>query len=211
MIYIIYIITCFTILTSFYFYLETESIIRNSRHLSLINSFITSIYGIYKFIEYYKNGLDNYDCSSNNLSEFISIFFIMYLILDLVIGTIRYRTMMSMLAGYIHHLIFIPLIIYIYKNNGCNCIGLMMIVEIPTFFLGLKYINIKYRTIFNIIFGILFLLFRVIFNFKLIIDILLSKNNDKITYLYMLIPMLILHIYWFKKYIEKNYIKIKTD
>lgn len=207
----LYILICFSFLTSFYFYFETDSVMRNSRHLSLINSFITSIYGIYNYIEYYKNGLDNYECSSNELSKFMTMFFITYLILDLVIGTIRYRAMVSILTGYIHHLTFIPLLSYIYYKNECNCIGLMMVVEIPTFFLGLKYMYIKYRNTFNIIFGILFLLFRLIFNFKLIIDILLSEKNDKISYIYMLFPMLFLHIYWFKKYIEKNYINIKKD
>lgn len=207
-----------TFLISSFYYFKYDDInndtiyIKNSRILSFINACITSIIGIYKFLYIYnKIGLYNYSCENTFIDDFSAVFFIIYLCLDLIIGYLEYPKGLGVLSGYVHHLSFIPIMIYIYNNNYTACSSLIYIFEVPTIFLSAKYLFPKYKIFNDLMFGILFLLIRICLHFKLIcelfIDYFYYNNEDKYYFIPVMCLMFLLHIYWYNLYNNKLFKK----
>ena len=97
--------------------------------------------------------------------------FLSYLILELIYGSIYFREHMHLITTYIHHIVYILLVLYLlytYDMDKLSVLSLSFLVEIPTILLNLKrYYNIKSK-LFNLAYGILFLIFRVLLNICII-------------------------------------------
>lgn len=198
----------FLLSTYFYFKFERSNQIQNARILSLNNAFFTSIVGLYKFFYYYKeNGITNYSCSGTALDDFFAVFFTVFLSLDLIVGTLEYPQSMGFLTGYVHHSSFILIMSYIYYIDYTACSSLIYIFEVPTFFLCAKYLFPKYKVILDLIFGILFLLIRILLHAQIILELMVDYfyygNLDKYYFIPIMCGMLSLHIYWFRLYLRK--------
>ncbi len=165
-----------------------------------ITLFILSMYLLYNYIL----DTDSFINYKNKNIHFIQIFtilyFISYLISDIFIGKKFYHDEMQGLSGYIHHYTYIYINIVVLLTKTYNIFTLFLLEELPTFFLGIGSINEKYRN--NKLFGLVFLLTRIIYH---IILIYLFRNNSLILYPSIIISSL--HLYWFFLWIKKYFLK----
>lgn len=201
---LIFLIRAFIFMCIFYMVLwifrDRNADIRSlSYTFTLYNSFICSILSIY----YYFTG------------SIRSVLLILasltgYMLADTYYGFIYYHNLMRGFNGYIHHIIYLVLVLYTLYYDWMNTFGLFVITEIPTFILNLKhYFGINNFLIHFIIF-LGFLMFRV-----LLWGFIIFKNwgtaKKYIFTIAIAIPALFLHIHWtsihgiklWKKYISQ--------
>lgn len=204
-------IISYTSLVCVYFYFRTnDNLYYNSRILSFTNAIFTSIIGLYRYKDYYYNSkclLREYSCNGNLIDKFAAVFFIVYLCLDLIFGTLFYRKAMGLITGYIHHTLFILIVIWTYIYDLLKCSSLIYILEIPTIFLSAKFIFKEYKRTLNLFFFVFFTLTRVILQsiltLQLIYDYIFYNDRTKKYFIPIMFSMLILHIHWFKQFINK--------
>jgi hypothetical protein len=128
---------------------------------------------------------------------------ISYFAIDMVLGYQYYRTILytNILTFSVHHITYIIGLIYAkYLNILPLCISLLPL-EIPTIILSLGHIDIKYRH--PKIFGILFFIFRILYN------ILIIWKMYPLSYQLGIFSSMIfcMHIYWFRIYVNKYILK----
>ncbi len=147
----------------------------------------------FHIIWHFENKYDKYKCSNifslwgsillslfsiiyaytgdNYYSSLTFAIFISYLSLETIYGTIYFRESMPLLTGYIHHTIYLFFILYLlynYEFSSIAFLSLGFLEEIPTILLNIKrYYGIKSES-FNLAYGILFLIFRVLYHIYLI-------------------------------------------
>jgi hypothetical protein len=181
--------------------------------MSLNNALITSIVGLYSFYNYRECGIANYDCGRGPFEDFGCVFFMCYLVSDMIIGSLEYPRYMNFFAGYVHHLIFLPVTFVMYNTEMSKCLALIIVIEVSTIFLALKCIvdrgSITYAFS-NSLFALTFAYFRIWFTGELIVSIILHKNSVYYPFVFVLVPMLMVHMYWFKEFLYKEF-KPKVD
>ena len=122
--------------------------------------------------------------------------FTAYLIMDCYIGTQDYPKYMYTLSGYTHHIVYIFINGLVLYKDIAPLYMLYMVSEIPTFLLALGSYNNGYRS--DDLFGLTFLMTRIWYHMFLTY-VLISFDNILI----LGIPVLSLHIYWFKNWLKK--------
>lgn len=155
---------------------------------SLINSTLLSIYGIYYFGKIQQNTV---------LSDYITGYFVY----DLYTGHFYDRQNFQLLTGYIHHNIYITLLSYIRYTNQTYLINSFLPFEIPTALLDLR--KMYRNNLLNTVFGVNFFAFRIIYNIYIV------KKMYAISMYYSVIStaMLLVHSYWFYKWIQNRFQK----
>ena len=168
---------------------------------ALINAFVTLIISI-KFVYLYpfNYSLDYYIDIYDPLAVFAVYFFIAYMILDLILGSIFYPKHMDWLSGYVHHILYIGIFGLWLYNNMAIAACLTFFEEIPTLILSIGKINHKYRS--DAIFGLSFFLIRIVYHGYLVGVILVAETLQPVL-LYPSLLAMSMHIYWFYTWLIK--------
>jgi hypothetical protein len=184
--------------------------------LSLVNSGVMTVAGTIYFFkkkEQFPNmmvfvpGGRDIVHSVDNFSALMCMWFAMANIVDLAFGSIFYPKYVQLLTGYVHHTVFIWIMLASTTGNGlfltCEPFAaafcLMTLEELPTFLLALGSVDSRFRTDFG--FGITFFSLRICYHayflayciwsgMNLIVDILLTLT-------------LMLHLHWFSTWVSK--------
>ncbi|KAH7108329.1 hypothetical protein BKA62DRAFT_18281 [Auriculariales sp. MPI-PUGE-AT-0066] len=87
-----------------------------------------------------------------------------YLVADLVVGAVHYRDQLNILTGWVHHVLYICLMQYIlFSKPEWACIfGCVLVMELPTFILGLARLYPVTRN--DRVFSASFLVTRILFH-----------------------------------------------
>jgi len=193
---------CYNVLT-FIFYKNRKpalSIKQLSHILSCKTSLFMSLVSTYFNYNLYQVNYDIQYLQTNtllqSLSNYSSYFFLSYLICDLVLGTIYYKSQMGILTGYIHHIVYIMITFLAFHRSETFYYTLFFIEEIPTFILSLGSIDPNYRS--NMLFGGTFFVFRI--GYHTMLMYLLRYN---LIFMILGCSTLMLHTYWFKIWINK--------
>lgn len=203
--YFIISLVSFTVMLLFYFKIreytdKTEK--RSAWILTLPCAILCSFGCIYKVKDVIiSNYNSDFIYANDKLSQFLVLYFINYLICDSIVMQFHYKT----IGGLLHH---IPYGIFMIITIIYKCPSVFVIffpLEISTIPLSIGYIWPKWR--FNILFGILFLYFRILYH--AFMCIVLYKTRDKSPLLiwpFTCIPWFV-HIYWFIKWFKSFYKK----
>ena len=162
--------------------------------LSFRNAIVLSIFAILFNIYYIFYGE-----LFPNMSVAVLIYFTSYLVSDLIIGAKEYPENISLIEGYVHHIIYIIINIWVilYNFDAVPFYMLFFLAEIPTALLG--YYNLFEKNKNKKLYSNLFLIFRIVAMIGLIV---LTLNKSVIKY--FALPILGLHLYWYRKSIKKN-------
>jgi hypothetical protein len=170
----------------------------HSHLLSLIYAIIISgisPIGLYMFF------FDNYTLTPFiiNVMKFMFYLSTSYFFTDLILGIQYYPYILqkNILTFAIHHNIYICALLYGNYVNKLQYAMVFLPLEIPTVLLSLGYIyeDQKYPTLF----GILFFIFRILYNSMIILK-MRGLHHD--IYMFSILT-LSAHIYWFSKYVKK--------
>lgn len=111
--------------------------------LSVISSFFmtcVSISFVWHYLRYgiqgvFEKGQEGW---MRGLAEVSVVFFGTYLFADLFVGYFKYRSQVGLLTGWIHHTVYIGLMIYLYNTRLSPIFLTAAIMEFPTFDLAIS-------------------------------------------------------------------------
>lgn len=184
--------------------------------VSIFNSFVTMIVGfvylivkvpMFKdFFMYGDNGRLVYH-SMDNVSVLTCLWFAMACVFDLGFGLLCYRKYLDPLTAYVHHTVFIWIMITATTGNGgfitaekfAPSFLYMLVEELPTFLLGLGMVVPALRT--DIGFGVTFFLLRIVYHAYFFTYSIVCGADTVIPVLYSL--TMCLHLFWFYSWVTK--------
>ncbi len=208
--------------------------------LSLANSLILStlaiIYTYYRYIDinefnknekfpvlYISNNMlqvdgkfDDLMIGKDNISYIMSIHLAVVNIIDLVYGSIYYPDAIDILSGWIHHIVYIWIVILCTTGNGAiltsrlfsKGLGIFFLLEIPTFLLALGHVFKSFRSDYG--FGLSFWIFRIILHAYFIVCNILTYQKYQsleIVIQALLFLTFTMHVYWFYSWSNTYVIK----
>ncbi|NBO98896.1 MAG: hypothetical protein EBU90_02040 [Proteobacteria bacterium] len=174
--------------------------------LSMYSSGIQTLFGIYFNWLFYMAGYDVLVYARNNsilqlaFAKLCVHIFTSYLITDIIIGTRDYHSTLKTMTGYFHHIVYIFINVISIYSGLYPLYSIFMIAELPTFILALGSVVPQYRK--DLLFGVSFFTTRIAY--FLYISVLMS---DYILIRWFTAPILVMHSYWFYKWI-KNYFTV---
>lgn len=92
-------------------------------------------------------------------------FFQAYLIADIVLGLLHYRSRVNWLTGWVHHSVYVFIVEYSIRQNWSHIFCLCAIMEIPTFVLAIATIYPHLRS--DVLFAATFFLTRILLHVRL--------------------------------------------
>ena len=120
--------------------------------------------------------------------------------MDLLIGVFQYPKYLDPFSTIAHHIFYIAFIITLLAHHYSQGFILCFLMEVPTVMLSIGSVWKHLRS--DIIFGITFLLTRIIYNVFLIHKLALIAFDGVIWKICTLV--LCLHLYWFYKWITRG-------
>lgn len=201
---LVFFIRCFLVMSLFYMFAwilrDRNADIRTiSYTFTLFNSFFCSIFSLYYFF-------------TGSIAAVLIAFasFSSYMLADMYYGRMHYHKLMCGLNGYAHHIVYFLVIFYVFYYDYVNVFGILLLSEIPTFILNIKYYFgiLGVPIDFSIFMG--FLLFRVL-GLVFVIHQNIEFGIDNKFALVVSSTSLLLYMYWtyihgtkiWKKYISQ--------
>ena len=174
---------------------------RRSWILTTVSSTGTSLAGMYYGYRVLRDGLATVfaeDAFTNDygLSVLTCLFFAVYLVLDLVLGTIFYREQMTFLSGWLHHSIYLGILYYFnYKLHLWAPFSAFLLSEIPTAIMSYGQLDKTWRS--DILFGATYLVTRLIYHGYLL-ALFLENWSPGWT---AIAGTLVMHVHWFRLWV----------
>lgn len=189
--------------------------------ISLINSFVLMVVGIAYLIVKVPTFTDFFAFGDNgrvvfhsldNVSVLVCIWFALANFFDLVFGLLFYRAYLDPLTAYVHHTVYIWILITGMTGNGgfaqfepfAAGPVYMFVEEVPTFMLALGSVFPALRT--DIGFGVTFLALRLVYHAYMMAYSLYLGVDSVIPIMYALTMML--HVFWYYTWVRKYGLKL---
>jgi len=129
-------------------------------------------------------------------TEFVMILYAVYLGLDLLGAYFIYPKQMDLLAGWVHHVVYLLQINAALKGEFSTALCAFFVEELPTFILDCGTLFPKLRSDWG--FGLTFILLRIVYH-GFITVVFIYKTHDYCTW--MCILTWCLHAWWMNKWI----------
>jgi len=189
---------------------------RLSWTISLVNSFAMTVIGIIYLIVKVPQYQDLFFYGSygrapfhsvSNVAFLVSLWFGLANIVDLAFGIIFYPKYLGLLTAYVHHSVFIWIMLIATTGNGifmtatpfASSFMIMLIEELPTFLLALGSVFPAFRT--DLGFGLTFFLLRIAYHGYFLSYSAISGSDTVCIVLYSL--TMLLHLNWFYNWVTK--------
>ncbi|GJJ71465.1 hypothetical protein EMPS_03815 [Entomortierella parvispora] len=135
--------------------------------------------------------------------QYIVIFFTVYLVMDLLCGVRYYKEKISLLAGWVHHLVYI-VIAYcaVVVIDEAHSFAACLLIEVPTVIIGLGFLDKRLRN--DNLFGASYLVFRILFDFALMHEYIYGRPSMTPSTKMMGIYKSLLHVKFFYDWINQQ-------
>lgn len=143
--------------------------------LTTISSAAMSLSSLPLFFHYVSSWGDLRGMRSTFWTESTGRFFQAYLIADLLMGVIYYRSKVNLLTGWIHHTIYIVIVGYTSHMRWSHLFTLCAVMEVPTFILAIASLNSRFRS--DIIFALSFFATRIVLHVFLCASMVVGRHN----------------------------------
>ncbi|KAG0272550.1 DiGeorge syndrome critical region protein 14 [Linnemannia exigua] len=107
------------------------------------------------------------------------VFFMAYLIMDITLGLLYYREQVTLLAGWLHHIVYIGITYYAVTQGETFTYASFMPMEVPTIVVGVGCLDKSLRR--DMLYGVSFILFRIMFDFSLTHEIIWNREREMST------------------------------
>ncbi|KAG2095888.1 uncharacterized protein F5147DRAFT_717459 [Suillus discolor] len=166
--------------------------------LTTISSAAMSLSSLPLFFLYASSRGDLRGIRSTLWTESTGRFFQAYLVTDLLMGVIYYRSKVNLLTGWIHHTIYIFIVEYACRQSWSHLFALCGVMEIPTFLLAIASLNPRFRS--DVVFAMSFLATRIVLHVFLCVSMIASRHhvtNDSYGPGLIMACIFPLHAFWF--------------
>lgn len=167
---------------------------QTSWFLTLLSSLVCTIVSIPFVIQFFYSDLDMQLLGIDNRfhSGFIC-FFITYLILDLVLGSFFYRSRITLMTGWVHHIFYILTLSCFLRLQISSLFTVASILELPTLILAAGSMVHEWRS--DFLFGSTFFILRLVAHAWMMVAL---KRYHRIQFMWIVALVIYpLHIYWF--------------
>lgn len=161
---------------------------------TLLSSSITSICSLPLVYRLLTNGGDLLEILSyRTWTVLATTFFMTFLIMDLCIGVLFYKSKIDILTGWIHHITYLITLTWAIHNQYSSIFIMMCVLEIPTFLLALGSVRSHLRR--DYLFAGTFLLTRILFHaYAILCAWQIKPFGPVVNTLTLFFP---LHCFWF--------------
>ncbi|KAG6369286.1 hypothetical protein JVT61DRAFT_15498 [Boletus reticuloceps] len=125
-------------------------------------------------------------------------FFQAYLITDLIMGMLFYRSKVNFLTGWIHHSVYIFIVEYAIQGHWSHIFCLAAVMEIPTFVLALGSLMPRLRS--DVFFAVCFFVTRIALHVALCVSLVAQRKdvtNGSFGPAIIMACIFPLHVHWF--------------
>lgn len=143
--------------------------------LTTISSAAMSLLSLPLFFHFVSSRGDLRGIKSTLWTESTGRFFQAYLIADLSMGVIYYRSKVNLLTGWIHHTIYIFIVEYACRMGWSHLFTLCAVMEVPTFVLAISSLNSRFRS--DVVFALSFFATRIVLHIFLCASMVVSRHN----------------------------------
>jgi hypothetical protein len=177
--------------------------------IMLLSSSTLSGFGLYYVIyaELNNKWTESFIYNEDFTSRCILLFFLSSNVMDLLIGVFQYPKYLDPFSTIAHHIFYISFIIILLSHHYSQGFILCFFMEVPTVILSIGSVWKHLRS--DIIFGITFLLTRIVYNIYLAHKLALVAYDGVIWKVCCLV--LCLHLYWFFKWVTQYGKKLFID
>jgi betaine lipid synthase len=149
-----------------YYTLRLIGVPDHSWYLTLYSSGVTSFIGLYSFYHVWHDGLSATIENERDISRYAAIFFIGYCVMDLVLGSIHYESLLTYDDGWTHHFLYIGVCAYLLHNGLTSLFAVALVEELPIVLLSMYEVRNKQKP--SLLFGLLYFFTRIMFHTVLI-------------------------------------------
>jgi hypothetical protein len=193
--------------------------------ITFVNSFVTSLLSMFYIYNKRKElinfiytgvGVNLLLTSVNDYSALCCIWFAVMNMYDLLFGILFYYKYLGVFTAFIHH----PFYVWVMISSITGNIGFIkispfstgllffLVEEIPTFIMSLGTFFPRFKT--HLGYGVSFFLFRVCYHTYFVYLLFLFKNELEIAHIIFPIMPLVMHLVWFKEWVDKYWQKAIT-
>ncbi|KAG0361078.1 hypothetical protein BGX24_005434, partial [Mortierella sp. AD032] len=115
----------------------------------------------------------------NSGTNKLVVFFMTYLLMDIILGFLYYREQVTLLAGWMHHFVYIGITYYAITQGETFTYASFMPMEVPTIVVGVGCLDKSLRR--DMLYGVSFILFRIMFDFSLTHEIIWNREREMST------------------------------
>ncbi|KAH0828827.1 hypothetical protein J3R83DRAFT_3296 [Lanmaoa asiatica] len=144
-------------------------------------------------------------------TDSVGRFFQAYLIVDLTMGMLFYRSKVNLLTGWIHHSVYVFIVEYAIQESWSRIFCLCAIMEIPTFVLALGSILPHFRS--DVFFALCFFTTRIALHLALCASLVIQRHdvtNGSFGPAIIMACIFPLHAFWFSGCIKGFIERAKT-
>ncbi|TPX30548.1 hypothetical protein SmJEL517_g05909 [Synchytrium microbalum] len=129
----------------------------------------------------------------------LSVYFVTYLLADLFIGSIYYKSLIDPLSGWFHHSLYTTVVVLLIRHRVSGAFILAGILELPTLLLAMGQINKKLRQ--DLVFGGAFFMTRIVLHVYLGIRLYTDFQSWQHWIAVGIFP---LHAVWFSNWVKQQ-------
>ncbi|KAI8646761.1 hypothetical protein BD408DRAFT_439854 [Parasitella parasitica] len=168
---------------------------------TLLSSSVTSLCSIPLVYTLLTNGGDLAEIAVYRTWTVIATtFFMTFLVVDLVIGVVFYRSKIDMLTGWIHHITYLLVLSWGIHNRLTAVFIMMCSLEVPTFILALGSVRSQLRQ--DYVFAATFLTTRIVFHaYAIKCAWVMEPLGSVVIALMAFFPV---HCFWFYGFIKQQ-------
>lgn len=112
---------------------------------------------------------------SEAVADPLSMFFVAYLVSDLITGFLCYRKHVNMSSGWVHHTLYAIFTVFWLHRGWSHCFAAALLMEMPTWVMGIGNLHPYLRSYWA--FTISFLLTRIMFHVLLLYSLLIPTGR----------------------------------
>lgn len=167
---------------------------QTSWFLTLASSLVCTLVSVPFVVQFFCSDLDMELLGiDNRFHTGFVCFFISYLILDLVLGSIYYPKRITLMTGWVHHLFYIFTLSWFLRLQISSLFTVTSILELPTLILAAGSMVHEWRS--DLLFGSTFFVLRLVAHAWMMVAL---KRHHRIEFMWIVALVIYpLHMYWF--------------
>ncbi|KAF9550975.1 hypothetical protein EC957_010742 [Mortierella hygrophila] len=107
------------------------------------------------------------------------IFFMAYLLMDIILGLLYYQEQVTLLAGWLHHTAYIGITYYAVTQGETFTYAMFFPMEVPTIVVGVGCLDKSLRR--DMLYGLSFIIFRILFDISLTHEVIWNREREMTT------------------------------
>ncbi|KAI8078875.1 uncharacterized protein BX664DRAFT_250014, partial [Halteromyces radiatus] len=169
--------------------------------LTFASSVVCTVVSLPHYVRFWRSGWDMQLLGLESTAHTsLACFFMTYLVMDLTLGSMYYKSRITIATGWIHHSIYIVILFWLMRCRSTSFFTVNAILELPTVILALGSMRASWRS--DVLFGFSFFVLRLVYHACMIVSV---KQYHRIESLWLVAVLVFpLHVYWFYGIVQQQ-------